>query len=35
VPIRYNGLYMNGYPKPTRAGQGGGAAAPAAAPAAR
>jgi hypothetical protein len=28
--IRYNGLYMHGYPKPTRAGQGGGAAAPAA-----
>ena len=35
VPIRYNGLYMNGYAKPTRAGQGGGAVARPAAPAAR
>jgi len=36
VPIRYNALYMNGYPKPTRVGQGTAAtAAPAAAPAAR
>ena len=34
VPIRYNALYMNGYPKPTRAGQGGGGAAVPAAPAA-
>ena len=35
VPIRYNGLYMNGYAKPTRAGQGAGGAAAPAAPAAR